>query len=103
MKILLEIEGVRPPEYDYDRDCEEPVPAGADRVRAAGRCPCARCQADPFFVRGSRPNVGTHGAKAEASCCACGQPVGTLHVEFDTIFGVDEDARVLSGAYGKVI
>jgi hypothetical protein len=60
---------------------------------------CPFCSADPFRVRGERPRDSSddRATEADASCLKCGQDVGLLRVEMDTIFGVKEDRAVLQG------
>ena len=40
--------------------------------------------------------------EGDALCNVCEAPIGRITVKFSTIFGIEEDARVLSGRYGRV-
>ena len=35
--------------------------------------------------------------RADAHCLACGETIGVLRVKMSTIFGIEEDKRVLNG------
>ncbi len=70
---------------------------GAPTATADGECP--GCKASPFLIAG-------HGAhrmpddrtlKAGMRCVACGDPVGWCYWRPDTVFGLEEDERVLNG------
>ena len=69
--------------------------------RAVGRCPNDKCCAQPFLVVGCPvPQDGDDPEvlKAGAYCCSCRDPVGYLYARHArTIFGAEEDARVLHG------
>lgn len=72
-------------------------PDGAVGI-ADGECP--GCGASPFLVRGGnlRRDVGSHDRyQADGHSVCCGDPVGYLYAEVDTIFGAEEDERVLHG------
>lgn len=75
------------------REAELPYDA-ADHVVAEGACPA--CKAAPFAVRGRGVNQKTFDEyRATAECCGCGATLGTLVAEVSTIFGIEEDERVL--------
>ena len=59
---------------------------------------CPNCRAEPCDVQGTgitHHDHDTHYAAAVALCCR--QRIGTLEACVDTIFGIDEDERVLNG------
>lgn len=62
---------------------------------------CPRCRAPWLEIRGETktktidPETGHLFATAYALCCL--QPIGTLKVESQSLFGADEDAKVLAG------
>lgn len=71
--------------------------AGADHVVIElSACPLCKGAA-PLKVKGANRHHDhdTHYADAIALCC--GKPVGTIRVKVDTIFGIEEDRRVLNG------
>ncbi len=71
--------------------------AGADHVLVDAACPAAGC-APPLKVGGSGRRIESHDTyAADAFCMCCGARVGTLRVVCSTIFGVEEDERVLNG------
>ena len=78
------------------RKCKQPYPE-SDHVVADGACPC--CNAEPFKIGGSgmRESKDDRAWEADAGCLECRAHVGTLRVEMNTLFGVREDAAVLSG------
>jgi hypothetical protein len=70
----------------------------ADHVMVAGVCPL--CGIEPFKVRGTGVSRNDHDSYyADAECVACSKFVGTIRAKFDTIFGIEEDERVLNGLY----
>ena len=73
-----------------------PMP-GTDRAVAPCACPACGAPA-PIEVRGrgiGRHDHDTHYAQAEH--VQCGALVGELRATVDTLFGIDEDRRVLNG------
>lgn len=72
-----------------------PLPSG-ERAIAEGSCPS--CGANELAVAGRGRYVesrDTYAARAVALCC--GEDMGTIRAEVDTIFGIEEDERVLHG------
>lgn len=62
----------------------------------SGACPC--CRAVPFRVAGEGQEREGHDTyAARARCIDCDKHVGTVHARVDTIFGIEEDERVLHG------
>jgi hypothetical protein len=63
---------------------------------ATGCCP--GCEAEPFHVRGGglRPHDDRTWI-ANGYCADCGDPVGYIYATADTLFGIEEDERVLRG------
>ncbi len=72
----------------------------ADRVIVESGT-CAKCKLSPLVVRGLGmtidPNASHDTYRADAVCCGCNEPVGVLRVKVSTIFGIEEDERVLNG------
>lgn len=101
MRVELQVPGASP------RPCR--VVENADYVVPEGRCPNPMCRSgspttDAFRVSGrEQQEVGDYGLHAEAWCRSCGAVVGKLVVSEPTLFGFEEDRRVLSGRVGKVI
>ena len=95
MKVTLTIQGVEVLEL-----AEAPAP-GASAVAFAGSCQL--CGASPFYVAGAGKRIESHDTyAAEASCLACKGRVGVLRVQLSTIFGLEEDERVIHGSACKV-
>ncbi len=86
------------------RACTVPSP-GVDYVVAEGACPEPKCRAGghggpPFHVSGATAQeVDDHELQAKARCRTCGAVVGVLAVDEITLFGFDEDRRVLGGPW----
>ena len=90
MKITVSVGGTK-------RAATRPF-EGADHVVATGACP--HCSIEPFKVRGSGISRNDHDSYyADAECVACGKFVGTIRAKMDTLFGIEEDERVLNGPY----
>lgn len=73
--------------------CKVPF-VGADHAVVEGACPS--CEATPFKVGGTgrRPSADDRAWEADAVSLCCGQEVGLLRAEPNTLFGVREDERV---------
>lgn len=73
------------------------LPESERWIELDGRCPS--CERQPLKVIGDvhRQNVGTHAVTAPALALCCGQEIGTVRAEMATIFGLEEDERVLHG------
>ncbi|HEX6051790.1 MAG TPA: hypothetical protein VFZ21_21125 [Gemmatimonadaceae bacterium] len=71
-------------------------PAGPVGI-AAGSCP--GCCTKPFEVRGGGPQrlPDDRTIRSGGRCVACGEAVGYLFAQPDTLFGLEEDERVLHG------
>lgn len=65
-------------------DCVEACSCGSSAVVGDGRTP-APGKRDEYVARGF--------------CAACRTPRGTIHAKVSTIFGVEEDERVLAGPW----
>jgi hypothetical protein len=95
------------------RSCTVPY-EGSRHVLPEGACP--KCKSGesptapvgrgggPFKVQGHNPRRGPGAAAhdeyhSDAECCACGERVGTLVVKVSTVFGIEEDERVLAGPW----
>lgn len=70
---------------------------GEQKSLVDGACPS--CGAEPFYVAGdgARPSADDRAYECTAYCLACKARVGTVRAEVDTLFGVEEDERVLHG------
>ncbi len=76
---------------------ERDMPApGAPDVTFEVACPA--CQASQLVLRGdgAKP-AGRDAYVARAIALCCKASVGTLRVEVDTLFGIEEDEAVLQG------
>ena len=90
MKITLKLDGgTRAAKRPYEK---------ADHVVVTGACP--HCGVEPFKAKGRGVSSKDHDSYyAEADCVDCGKFVGTIRAKMDTLFGIEEDERVLSGRY----
>ncbi len=85
-----------------DRNCVAPC-EGASFVECEGPCVNADCvpikSGEYLLLTGVKCTLQTsdRGATSDAGCVACGKTIGKLVVEYDTIFGAEEDERVLNG------
>lgn len=81
--------------------------ASFDHALSEGTCPkCRRAEPNGGFKvggSGKHPSADDRAWEAEAYCLECKAHVGVLRVETNTLFGVREDAEVLSGKYGTVL
>lgn len=72
----------------------------ADRVIVEAGA-CAKCKLAPLVVRGLGMTIDPEAShdtyRADAVCCGCDAPAGVLRVKVSTIFGIEEDERVLNG------
>jgi hypothetical protein len=98
-KIFLVVADVR-------HECTEPPAARGLFVEVPGQqCPHAGEHApqpgctSAFWIRGynRRFSDDDQAYEADAACAVCGNHVGLLRVEVDTLFGVREDHAVLNG------
>jgi len=91
MHIWLIVDGVR-------RKVSTPE-AHADHAKVDGSCP--RCGIEDFRVAGGnrRPSEDDRAWEADGVCLACGQNVGLIRADTDTLFGVREDEAVLNGRF----
>lgn len=81
-------------------DRREVEPQGAHGF-AAGACP--GCGAEPFLVVGSAlPRLDLNVMRSGAIAKCCGDHVGFLFHETDTIFGEEEDAAVIVHGRARV-
>ena len=78
-----------------------PTFPGASTVTVPeGVCANADCDAGkPLLVAGVKGTVerGRDSIEASAGCVRCGKTVGKILLEFDTVFGLEEDLAVLRG------
>ncbi len=88
MKVTVDISG-------ESRACS--LPESEKWIDVDGRCPS--CNADGLRVIGDkrRQQIGHDTVTAPALALCCGREVGAVHVEMSTIFGLEEDERVLHG------
>ena len=72
---------------------------GAPHAIAQGTCP--HCSKSPFRVAGGNMrDHSEHGVKVSDGACAdCRKPIGQLFAKTVTLFGHDEDQRVLAGPW----
>lgn len=80
---------------DESRSCS--LPEHERWIDVTGSCPS--CEADSLRVIGDerQQDIGHDTVTAPALALCCGATVGTVRVTLGTIFGLEEDARVLHG------
>ena len=62
-------------------------------VEVSVPCACGSVQ-----VRGTGIRETTHDTYvADAVCCGCGRSAGVMRTKVSTVFGIEEDSRVLNG------
>lgn len=67
-------------------------------VFAVADCDCPSCGDAPLRVQGTGRTIGGHDwYRATGHCAACGARVGEVRAYVSTIFGIEEDERVLHG------
>lgn len=72
------------------------VQSAGETALAEGVCP--KCQATPFRIGGTGQTIESHDTyRADGVCLACRKPVGVIRAVVSTIFGLEEDERVLYG------
>jgi hypothetical protein len=73
------------------------VTPNGERARLAAQCPL--CGAEPCDVVGTGMTIGSDDRHYRASAVAlcCDRPLGELRAYPDTLFGLEEDERVLHG------
>ena len=80
---------------DGDLKCKLPHD-GAVAVDVELACP--GCKVEPMAVRTDEREIEGHDTYVgTAYCCACKTVVGQLRVKMSTVFGLEEDERVLNG------
>lgn len=71
---------------------------GVDHADAEGDCPL--CGAKAFGVAGANMRVDSHDTYAsDAFSTCCKRPAGTIYARVSTVFGIEEDERMLK--YGR--
>lgn len=69
-------------------------------VDVRGMAACPVCKVAPVRARGTGKRIESHDTyAANAVFVCCGAPAGVLRVKVDTIFGIEEDERVLAGPW----
>lgn len=87
MKVTVQVQGVH-------RSAKQ----AGDHVVVTGKC--HHCGAEPFKVRGKGISSNDRDAYyADGHCVACDNFVGTIRAKVDTLFGIEEDERVLAGPW----
>lgn len=83
--------------YDSDgKRHEVQVPfLGCDFVIVDGACP--HCEAEPFKAQGRGMSHDHDTYYAQARCLGCDKAVGQIELHVSTVFGIEEDERVLNG------
>lgn len=54
---------------------------------------------DGLSVQGGTPTIGHNTYTCKAFCACCRQPLGVMTVRVSTLFGIEEDDRVLNGRF----
>lgn len=61
---------------------------------------CPECAGAPLMIHGKGEGARTRDSITQpAYCNYCGEVVGTIRAKFQTIFGIEEDNRVLNGRF----
>lgn len=64
---------------------------------------CPICKREPADVQGKNPRwLDEETCESDATCLDCQKPVGTLRVVLGTLFGLEEDERVLNSGRWRV-
>lgn len=95
MKITVEIDGRK-------LVAKQPFPhADHVRVPTMTKCPaCGVAHEEGLPVMGSGNHIENHDTyKATALGKCCGKVLGVIRVKVSTIFGIEEDERVLNGRF----
>lgn len=63
--------------------------------------PCPACGTCPMFVKGTTgPRIKNNDTYvSDAVCTKCGDEVGELYAQVDTLFGIEEDERIRNGRW----
>jgi hypothetical protein len=84
----------------FERNLEErvalPMPDGGSPTVTIPGATCDHCR-KPLEVVGRHPERDDRSMRSRAHCAACDDHQGLLVVEFSTLFGAEEDDRVLNG------
>jgi hypothetical protein len=104
VEITVEIDGTRHPAKCPYVDAEFVIVEGVccpHETEAEKKLPeDKRTHGELFCVFGTAKHAEEHDTwAARAYCRACKQSVGTIRVKIKTIFGVEEDERVLNGRW----
>lgn len=79
-----------------DHNCSLPY-EGAAAVDVDDGTTCNHCDEVLRVYSNQHQSCGDGSVKGRALCLSCKKEVGFLFVEFNTIFGLEEDQRVLNG------
>lgn len=63
---------------------------------------CHGCKREPYAVRLTATGQSDHAVWGDAWCHECEADVGTMRVEFSTIFGAEEDRAMLIDGRARV-
>ena len=77
-----------------DGNKEIPARSGDDSFLS---CVTWRCECGCADITGAGRIDNDRGVTAQAVCLKCKRPAGSITVEYDTIFGAEEDRAVLQG------
>ena len=84
--------------YDGVEHAAAPPFDGADHAIIYDLDDCPLCHCKTLKVRGLGIRERGHDTyTADAQTICCGKPIGKLVVTVDTLFGIEEDERVLHG------
>ena len=90
MKVTVTIRDREPVEVPTPRP-------GVEVLEVQAECPS--CCAVPLLVSGAGIARDDRSYRAIAVCRGCGEKVGTIEAKPDTVFGLEEDERVLNGPW----
>lgn len=88
MKVAVRID-------DEERSCS--LPECERWIDVHGGCPTCKAKELRFIGEKARQEIGHDTVTAPALALCCGAKVGVVTVTLSTIFGLDEDERVLHG------
>ncbi len=77
------------------------VESRGDAALAEGACP--KCKATPFMIAGGGQRIEGHDTyAADGACLSCRKPIGVIRAKVSTLFGLEEDERVLYHGRARV-
>ena len=75
--------------------CDVPLTVANDRFATADIA-CPSCRQQPTLVYGNGRRETDRGHEADGFCGGCHEALGTIRADYETIFGVQEDAACIA-------